>query len=668
MWTPIETPSFKQIFSFSMNENFPLELKYRKNSKHLTYWTSRGLQIINEICIWYNAHHGKNPIFCIPSYICYEVPEILLAKNVEILYYNLDESFNVDMNSIPPNCDFFIAVHFFGIPSDLSKLKKWCTKRGAVLIEDATHVPFPNGTIGNHGEICLYSPYKHFPVPEGACAVFDEHFLDKNPSLKKRFEKIHSHNSLPIKWILKKTIQRLFKINRKNLLDNFNLDPARSSIFISDRGIAQYSLNILSKYTNNDLDNIHSSRLKNCATWKYLFSLMNLKIIDSQFAEIPMSYIVRTTKENASELFDLFNTLGVYPSTWPTLPDSKNQFSENAEALRKSIILLPTHQGIKTKDFLPLFHYIEKESNDVIELEKFIGSNEDWNQILSKTTSPNILQSYTFNQARSEQSNKYIIKIRSKIVGIAIVRQKRIGPFKIHFINRGPLLIDDNPVIYVKVIKKLRDQHNLLLVSPEISDKAVVQSYFRQNNFIKLPIAAHHSSRIDLTNDIAQIRSRLDSKWRNLLKKGESLNPEIIVSNQKNDYMIFLEMYKNFVSEKNFQGLSYNLLEKYFDCCDLKNLPTVLMLKQQENIVSAILIAQYAQEGLYLAGVNSEEGRKVCGNYVLLWKAIDHLKAQGLKTFDLGGFDDINTPQITHFKRQMGGLEYKLTGTYLVFK
>ncbi len=77
----------------------------------------------------------------------------------------------MDLDAVPATgCDALVAVHYAGLPLDLSTL----TRRPRVVIEDAAHALgaiTPDGPVGNcaHSDMCMFSfhPVKHITTGEG---------------------------------------------------------------------------------------------------------------------------------------------------------------------------------------------------------------------------------------------------------------------------------------------------------------------------------------------------------------------------------------------------------------------------------------------------------------------------------------------------------------------
>ncbi len=323
----------------------------------------------------------------------------------------------------------------------------------------------------------------------------------------------------------------------------------------------------------------------------------------------------------------------------------------------------------------------ERQRNDKYRLVPFVGSAGQWEQNLGRLQKQNILQSDFFSKARARSSGEdlrqFQIEKNGDFYGLLVARVKKIGPIKIVFINRGPLLIQDDIVSYYQTLKATVKYFsifklNLVLMCPELENLKLFSLFFRRKFLVKLPLITHHSANINLQLSLEMLRANLDSKWRNLLKKAEGFVDKdssltVWMSTQPDDYQKLILLYEQFMQKKDFQGLPMNLLKAYENCCENEYKPMCFFLQQAGEIVSAVLIARYGSDAVYLVGINNDIGRKLCGNYLLLWRAIETLKVQGVLNFDLGGFDDLRTPQITHFKRQMNGVEYKTIGTYFVW-
>ncbi len=93
----------------------------------------------------------------------------------EIALVDIDpDTLNIDLEQVPDQIDALVAVHFGGLPLDLSRLRR----RPRLVIEDAAHAlgaVTPDGPVGNcaRSDMCTFSfhPVKHITTGEGGAVT-----------------------------------------------------------------------------------------------------------------------------------------------------------------------------------------------------------------------------------------------------------------------------------------------------------------------------------------------------------------------------------------------------------------------------------------------------------------------------------------------------------------
>lgn len=93
-----------------------------------------------------------------------------------------DDTWNLDLDLLPPDLTGLVAVHFAGLPMDLSKINN--SRRPSVVIEDAAHAlgsSTPSGMVGNcvHSDMCCFSfhPVKPITTAEGGMVTTNDSVL-----------------------------------------------------------------------------------------------------------------------------------------------------------------------------------------------------------------------------------------------------------------------------------------------------------------------------------------------------------------------------------------------------------------------------------------------------------------------------------------------------------
>ncbi len=77
-----------------------------------------------------------------------------------------------------------------------------------------------------------------------------------------------------------------------------------------------------------------------------------------------------------------------------------------------------------------------------------------------------------------------------------------------------------------------------------------------------------------------------------------------------------------------------------------------------------MLVLLHGATATYHMGWANDMGRKSNAHNLLLWRLIEHQKAQGIEKFDLGGINTADLAGITRFKLGSGAVPRVLAGTY----
>ncbi len=184
---------------------------------------------------------------------------------------------------------------------------------------------------------------------------------------------------------------------------------------------------------------------------------------------------------------------------------------------------------------------------------------------------------------------------------------------------------------------------------------------------------------IDLAKTEEEILSGMKQKGRYNIKIARNAGLLISSDNKKgemldNFYWLYTETAKRqkitFRAKAYFEKLLDNLGGK-----DYARLYNVYARNPDDGkVLSAAIVVYSGEKAIYLFGASSDEHRNLMAPYLMQWQMIRDAKEKGYKTYDFFGIapnDDENHPWagITRFKKQFGGEEIKILGSYdLVFK
>ncbi|MDF2927783.1 MAG: hypothetical protein K0Q75_21 [Anaerospora sp.] len=212
----------------------------------------------------YGIYHALKLLNCskilLPYYQCNTVRDYLLSKNIEVIYYDIDERFYPKFaGEIDEDCGALIVNYFGLIPEDY--LKQLSEKNKNIIV-DNTQGFFCKPTPRAYS---IYSPRKFFGVPDG-CYVYGKNV---NKNIEDYKEDYSSYTSL-------------FLLSRIETGGNVNYpDYCKNEERITNAGICR-----MSKLTHALLDNIDYTyclikRKENFQTARELFDKINCLSIDS---------------------------------------------------------------------------------------------------------------------------------------------------------------------------------------------------------------------------------------------------------------------------------------------------------------------------------------------------------------------------------------------------
>jgi hypothetical protein len=303
-----------------------------------------------------------------------------------------------------------------------------------------------------------------------------------------------------------------------------------------------------------------------------------------------------------------------------------------------------------------------------------VTNHQLWDELLKSCPQANWMQSYPYARAvytRDFKSTRFAkIQKCGVDLGIVAVQEIRLGPIHFVEIHRGPLWYDTNVTLetlleFASLLQKTFQKKFLCRFRwfPEwpISDQALASL---QKIGMKLRPQTFETVEIDLTQSVSQIRHGFHSKWRNCLRKAEVQNLSIQVDSSARGLKSFLKAYDLYKREKKFLGPSAEFMqEEYLSAQQLK-LSFLVTAYVGEQQIAGIMIMIHGKSASYRLGWNSDLGKKTNAHYVLLWAAIEHLHGLKVNKFDLGGILTKDAPELTHFKKGMGGKCLQLLGLF----
>lgn len=123
---------------------------------------------------------SANQAILMPSYNCWVEVEPVVRSGAKIDWYRVKTDFSIDDDDlvarIRPETAAIFVIHYLGFPQRLENIRRICTERGIILIEDCAHALLSNdgdNPLGSMGDMAIFSIRKTVPTPDGGCLLIN---------------------------------------------------------------------------------------------------------------------------------------------------------------------------------------------------------------------------------------------------------------------------------------------------------------------------------------------------------------------------------------------------------------------------------------------------------------------------------------------------------------
>jgi len=212
-----------------------------------------------------------------------------------------------------------------------------------------------------------------------------------------------------------------------------------------------------------------------------------------------------------------------------------------------------------------------------------------------------------------------------------------------HYGYNGPIIKCSNEENKKNLVKKFLSAFNEFCIENNIvSEFTRFHPLLDNHKFFKelVPIDERfHTIYVDLTLDETTLLKNMSKKTRNLIRKAEKNNVEIMRSkNIKRDLPVFSELYLQ-TMKRNKANKKYLFPLKFFQNTVelLKDNLSLFIAKHDGKIIAASLFMHDYEFIHYHFSGADKDYLNLAPNNLLIWKVILWAKKQGYKKFHLGG-------------------------------
>jgi len=248
-----------------------------------------------------------------------------------------------------------------------------------------------------------------------------------------------------------------------------------------------------------------------------------------------------------------------------------------------------------------------------------------------------------------------------------IVR-KWAGVLNVALCGRGPVwLVDLSGAEKAQVYAAIKRSMPLkgvrcVLVSPEEeASQALGLSAWRR------VMTGYSTVMLDIAQPMEDLRAQLEGRWRTNLASAEQSELSVHrVGTNPGQYRWLLDADLQQRAQRNLEGLPLAFFDLY---AKARQVPAKTILTMRADVgrdrVAGMLFLIHGEAATYEVGWSNDAGRELHAHHLVLWHAIEELKARGVRWLDLGGVNTQRSAGVARFKIRTGGRVLTLAGTYI---
>ncbi|MBR3138841.1 peptidoglycan bridge formation glycyltransferase FemA/FemB family protein [Candidatus Saccharibacteria bacterium] len=290
---------------------------------------------------------------------------------------------------------------------------------------------------------------------------------------------------------------------------------------------------------------------------------------------------------------------------------------------------------------------------------------KDWGKILKKHTEANFLQSPSYAKMNELLGEKILTEdFGENNHALMIIRDAKRGRYM--EIPCGPLLDwdkkDDLKKIFAR-IKEIAKAEKCVFVRlrPQLDMTSSNMKILAGLGLSESPmhLAAEHTVMIDLTNSEEQLLANMRRQTRYEVRRADKLGIKVICDNSEEIFKEFHRVQAETAKRQGFVPPNSKTLMAEREAFGENARIYVAETAEGEKIAYGLIIRD-GYEGDYYEAASTELNRKLPGAYALLWQAMQDLKKDGFKRFNLWGIAPPGQPNhryagVTTFKTGFGG-------------
>lgn len=311
-----------------------------------------------------------------------------------------------------------------------------------------------------------------------------------------------------------------------------------------------------------------------------------------------------------------------------------------------------------------------------------------WHEVLDGFADANIYQSWAYEAQRTGDSRMSHWRLCQGGVVVAAAQLRMVKlPFVklgVAYVRWGPMWRlrgqAANPEVLALALASIHHEYAVkrgltvrLLPYLLDADHEALDALLRSGQFARLPsVAPQRTLVMNLERSLPELRAGLDQKWRNGLNRAEKQGLRVEEGCSDELFERFVAMHTEMNQRKGFAATS--------SVDEFRRMQRALPPRHQMRVFLAstdtdssqlgaagVVCSHIGNFGVFLHGATSDAGMRTQASYLLQWRALAWLKAQGATRYNLHGINPLTNPGTYHFKAGLcgrNGVDQHYLGSY----
>ncbi|MCB9456697.1 MAG: peptidoglycan bridge formation glycyltransferase FemA/FemB family protein [Anaerolineaceae bacterium] len=322
-----------------------------------------------------------------------------------------------------------------------------------------------------------------------------------------------------------------------------------------------------------------------------------------------------------------------------------------------------------------------------------ITDKDTWNTTLRALPAAHVLQTWEWGAFKQATTGWNPLRIAyqdgERIVAMASVGIRRVGPLKVMYVSKGPALdytdsgLTDGVLNHLQTLAR-RERAVWLKLDPDViagrgvpgedgeddaGGQAVIAALQQRGwCFSADQVQFRNTVTLDLTQDedalLAAMSQNTRRKVRTAEKKGVTVRAGTVA-----DLPILYDLYRVTGERDHFLIRPAAYYEQAWRAFMEAGLAQPLIAEFEGKPIAHVILFHFGRKCWYFYGASSNEERERMPNYLLQWEAMRWAQAQGYATYDMWGapdvFDESDTMWgVFQFKRGFRGTVTRHIGAW----